>query len=92
MIINSISLHIYEKTYIYIKLVYGLRLFFVSLTMTYEPGSLQCRSLIDAKENLINVMKSLNGIENLEHVQTNLKEIYNELEKLHDTRREKELR
>ncbi len=58
--------------------------------MSYEPGSPECRTLIEAKENLISAMKSLSKIKNLDHIQKGLKEIYNELEELHESRRIKE--
>ena len=59
--------------------------------MSYEPGSPECRSLIEAKENIISAMKALNRIQNLEHIQKELKKIYNELEELHESRRAQEL-
>ena len=58
--------------------------------MSYEAGSTQCRGLIEAKESLIKAMNSLGGIENLDHIQKTLREVYNELEKLHESRRKKE--
>lgn len=58
--------------------------------MSYEAGSRECRNLIEAKESIIIAMQSLSDLENLEHLQSQLKEIYNELEKLHDIRRAKE--
>tara|TARA_Y100001968_G_C18904526_1_gene502336 strand:+ start:361 stop:540 length:180 start_codon:yes stop_codon:yes gene_type:complete len=58
--------------------------------MSYEAGSRECRNLIEAKENIIKVMQSLGELENLSHIQKQLKEIYNELEELHEIRRAKE--
>ncbi len=58
--------------------------------MSYEAGSNECRGLIEAKESLIKAMNSLATIKNLDHIQQRLREIYNELEKLHDSRRIKE--
>jgi len=58
--------------------------------MSSEAGSPQCRGLIEAKDSLIRAMNSLGAVENLEHVQKNLREIYTELEKIHETRRIKE--
>ncbi|WP_320664053.1 hypothetical protein [Prochlorococcus sp. MIT 1223] len=55
--------------------------------MSYEAGSRECRSLIEAKENLIKGMQSLSAIKNTEHIQTQLKALYNELEEMHETRR-----
>ena len=58
--------------------------------MSSEAGSPQCRGLIEAKESLIKAMNSLGSIENLDHIQKTLREVYNELEKLHESRRIKE--
>ena len=58
--------------------------------MSSEAGSTQCRGLIEAKESLIKAMNSLGAIENLDHVQRTLLEVYNELEQLHESRRKKE--
>ena len=58
--------------------------------MSYEAGSTECRGLIEAKESLIKAMNSLGSIKNLDHIQNRLREIYNELEKLHESRRVKE--
>ena len=58
--------------------------------MSSEAGSTQCRGLIEAKESLIKAMSSLGAIENSEHIQKTLREVYNELEQLHDSRRIKE--
>jgi len=58
--------------------------------MSYEAGSTECRGLIEAKESLIKAMNSLGAIQNLDHIQNRLREIYNELEKLHESRRVKE--
>ena len=58
--------------------------------MSYEAGSTECRGLIEAKESLIKAMNSLGAIQNLDHIQNRLLEIYNELEKLNESRRVKE--
>ena len=58
--------------------------------MSYEAGSTECRGLIEAKESLIKAMKSLGAIENLDHIQKLLRDVYNELEQLHESRRVKE--
>ncbi len=55
--------------------------------MSYEAGSTECRSLIEAKESLIKAMNSLRSIDKLDHIQKTLREIYNELEQLHESRR-----
>ena len=58
--------------------------------MSSEAGSRQCRGLIEAKENLLKAMNSLGSIENLDHIQKTLRDVYNELEQLHESRRIKE--
>ncbi len=58
--------------------------------MSYEAGSTECRGLIEAKESIIKAMNSLGSIEKLDHIQKILRDIYNELEKLHESRRIKE--
>ena len=55
--------------------------------MTYEPGSSQCRSLIAAKESLITAMSSLTNIEGISHLQLQLKEVYKELDEMHERRK-----
>tara|TARA_B100000700_G_scaffold283563_1_gene336084 strand:+ start:3608 stop:3799 length:192 start_codon:yes stop_codon:yes gene_type:complete len=58
--------------------------------MSYEAGSPQCRGLIEAKESLIRAMKSLGTINDIDHIQKTLREVYNELESIHESRRIKE--
>ena len=58
--------------------------------MSSEAGSPQCRGLIEAKESLLKAMNSLGAIEKTEQIQQKLRDIYNELEILHESRRRKE--
>ena len=58
--------------------------------MSSEAGSRQCRGLIEAKESLIKAMNSLGAIENSDHLQKTLREVFNELEQMHESRRIKE--
>ena len=58
--------------------------------MSYEAGSTECRGLIEAKESLIKAMKALGAIKDLDNIQMKLRDVYNELEKLHESRRIKE--
>ena len=58
--------------------------------MSYEAGSTECRGLIEAKESLIKAMGSLGTFKNLDHIQKKLRDIYNDLEQLHESRRIKE--
>ena len=55
--------------------------------MSYEPGSPECRSLIEAKENILSALKSLGGVEQATEMRNQLLTIYNELESLHELRR-----
>ncbi len=55
--------------------------------MSYEAGSTECRGLIEAKENLIKAMNSLGSIKNIDHIQKTLRDVYNDLEMLHESRR-----
>ena len=46
--------------------------------MTYEPGSKQCRGLIAAKESILVAMSSLREIQDSDHINTQLRNIYKE--------------
>ena len=59
---------------------------------SYEPGSPECRGLIDAKESLLNAMKSLSSIEKAEQIRMKLRDIYTELEEMHEMRRAQEFK
>ena len=55
--------------------------------MPYEPGSIQCRGLIAAKENLLSAINSLSKIDNTNHIKDQLKQIYRELDEMHEGRK-----
>ena len=55
--------------------------------MSYEPGSPECRSLIEAKDNILNAIESIKGVEKTNHIRSELLKIYNELEDIHELRR-----
>ena len=55
--------------------------------MSYEAGSKECRHLIDAKESLLSAMDSLTNINSTDTLQFQIKEIYNQLELMHDDRK-----
>ena len=59
--------------------------------MSYEAGSKECRHLIEAKESLLLAMESLSNINSTDILQIQIKEIYNKLEEMHDTRKRIEL-
>ena len=58
--------------------------------MSYEAGSKECRHLIDAKESLLCAMESLGNINATDLLQTQIKDIYNKLEMMHDDRKKLE--
>ena len=59
--------------------------------MSYEVGSKECRHLVEAKESLLLAMESLSKINSTDILQIQIKEIYNNLEELHDKRKRIEL-
>ncbi|ABX08761.1 Hypothetical protein P9211_08301 [Prochlorococcus marinus str. MIT 9211] len=56
--------------------------------MSYEAGSQECRRIVDAKDNLIKVMQSLDNLQSAEMIKNKLKLIYDELEDMHEKRKE----
>ena len=56
--------------------------------MSYEAGSTECRRIVDAKESLLKTMQSLKNLRNVEHINTQLKSIYEELELMHEERKQ----
>ena len=60
---------------------------FLNLAMSYEAGSKECRHLIEAKESLLSAMESLSNMKSTDILQIQIKEIYNELEQMHDNRK-----
>jgi hypothetical protein len=57
--------------------------------MGYEPGTNECRLLIDTKEQIEAALMNLARLENTDHIRLQLVAIYNQLEGLHDLRRAK---
>lgn len=55
--------------------------------MGYEPGSSECRLLIDSKAQIEAVLLNLDRLENTEAIRRQLVAVYNQLEGLHDLRR-----
>ena len=55
--------------------------------MSYEAGSKECRHLIEAKESLLSTLVALSNIKSTDLIQIQIKEIYNELEKMHHNRK-----
>jgi hypothetical protein len=56
-------------------------------SMVYEPGSSECRLLIDSKAQIEAVLLNLDRLENTDHIRRQLVAVYNQLEGLHDLRR-----
>ncbi|MCP9848752.1 hypothetical protein [Cyanobium sp. Morenito 9A2] len=57
--------------------------------MGYEPGTSECRLLIDTKEQIEVALMNLARLDDTETIRQQLVAIYNELEALHDLRRTK---
>ena len=55
--------------------------------MSYEAGSKECRHLIEAKESLLSAMEALGNINSTDLLQNQIREIYNQLENMHDNRK-----
>ncbi len=55
--------------------------------MSYEPGSADCRLLIEAKESLENALRCLSGQPKFDHIQRQLLAVYSQLEGMHDLKR-----
>lgn len=58
--------------------------------MPYEPGSSQCRVLIDCKAQLETMLLALSRIENSEAIRAQLLDVHQQLELLHDQHRRQE--
>ena len=65
----------------------GLNVFSFSRVMSYEPGSLDCRLLIDAKHHLELALTSLSALPQSDHIQRQLKAVHQQLEGMHDLKR-----
>lgn len=55
--------------------------------MAYEPGSPDCRLLLDVKANLERALHTLSGLPHTDHIQRQLVSIYNQLEGMHELKR-----
>ena len=56
--------------------------------MAYEPGTSDCRVLIDSKAQVEAILLNLARLENTETIRQQLVAVHNELEALHDRKRE----
>jgi hypothetical protein len=55
--------------------------------MPYEPGSTECRVLIDCKAQIEGMLLALERIENSRHIRDQLVSVHNQLEGLHELHR-----
>ncbi len=55
--------------------------------MSYEAGSQECRRIVEAKEYLLKTMQSLDSLQSAESINVDLKNIYDQLEKMHELRK-----
>lgn len=55
--------------------------------MTYEPGTTDCRMLIEAKEHIQGALRSLSELPRTEHIRLQLVSVYKQLEGMHDLKR-----
>jgi len=57
------------------------------MPMPYEPGTSECRVLIDSKTQIEALLLNLARLENTEHIRQQLVAVHNQLEGLHELRR-----
>jgi len=55
--------------------------------MAYEPGTSECRLLIDSKAQIESVLLNLAKLEDTEAIRAQLVDVYNQLEVRHERRR-----
>ncbi|WP_411867927.1 hypothetical protein [Vulcanococcus limneticus] len=55
--------------------------------MAYEPGTSECRLLIDSKDQIESVLLNLAKLEDTEAIRAQLVDVYNQLEVRHERRR-----
>ena len=59
--------------------------------MLYESGTRECHVLIESKNRIERIIFDLQGIENIDHVSSQLLAIYNQLEGIHQLYRSKNI-
>lgn len=55
--------------------------------MAYEPGTTECRVLINSKEAIETMLLNLDRLEGTQAIQDQLRQVHQQLEVLHDRRR-----
>lgn len=56
--------------------------------MAYEPGTSECRVLIDSKAQIEAILLNLSRLENTAAIRQQLVAVHNQLEELHDSKRQ----
>jgi hypothetical protein len=56
--------------------------------MPYEPGTTECRVLIDSKAQIEAILLSLARLDNTASIRQQLVAVHNQLEELHEQRRQ----
>ena len=59
--------------------------------MLYESGTRQCHILVELKNRIERILFDLNGMENIDHISSQLLSIYNQLEGIHELYRSKRI-
>jgi len=57
--------------------------------MAYEPRTTDCRVLIDSKAQIETILFNLAKLEHTEHIRAQLVAVHNQLEGLHELRRQR---
>ena len=55
--------------------------------MAYEPGTTECRVLINSKEAIETMLLNLDRLEGTQAIKEQLRQVHQQLELLHDRRR-----
>lgn len=55
--------------------------------MAYEPGTSECRLLIDSKAQIETILLNLARLDNTASIRASLVQVHNQLEELHEQRR-----
>jgi len=56
--------------------------------MAYEPGTTECRVLINSKEAIETMLLNLDRLEGTQAIKDQLRQVHQQLELLHDRRRD----
>ena len=59
--------------------------------MLYESETRLCHNLVESKNRIERILFDLNGMENIDHISSQLLSIYNQLEGIHELYRSKRI-